>query len=76
MKSFSETNKAKKTKGGQAAALTSNPLQKSASTWINGNSQLIDDDDEEESKVKDAREALKNRFSRKPTSGKKDTNTT
>jgi hypothetical protein len=26
--------------------------------------------------VKDAREALKNRFSRKPTSGKKDTNTT
>ncbi len=32
MKSFSETNKAKKTKGGQAAALTSNPLQKSATT--------------------------------------------
>lgn len=75
MKSFSETNKAKKTKGGQAAALTSNPIQRSATTWTNGNSQLIDDDDEEESKVKDAREALKNRFSRKPTSGKKDTNT-
>jgi hypothetical protein len=32
MKTFEQTNKAKKTKGGQAAALTNNPIQRSATT--------------------------------------------
>ena len=68
MKSFSETNKAKKAKGGQEAAAKKEAEQlQRGGTWKPSSGE--DEDGNEEAKnavMNAARQALKDRFTRKP----------
>ena len=66
MKSFAETNKAKKVKGGQEAVAKKEAGQKAG--WKGSSGDDEGEDNEEAFKsVLNAREALKNKFARKST---------